>query len=516
MVYRGKPSPGCESCRARRLKCVRAKKECSGYQDPNAVRFFDQTKEVTSKARSRALAQKLDKFPPARHHSESASPPSLISVSWPNSLDDNAWSHVFTYFVGDEVNQGILAFLPELLRGGPSDGLQAIIKSLGLACVSRIHGHHEARRLSNEQYSIALRQTNKDLQDPITATADSTLAAVVLLSMYETLANLFYRRDCHASPRIAALSKAARLERIKQAKEAAHRENSRSPPSNPSPTGPWAQRSNTGSPQSMPSPASSNDGDAPSFPATCDRPAPKPAAKARHEYQPIEDFYDMVIQFNNLSIEIAAAHRRNKFHGNIAPLIDEALQLDADFGAWAMTFQAVCGYRVCRASSPISKGGTTFPTHTDEYHMYPSMRLATFWNHYRQTRMSLNEMIETMAVGMTQFMAVPQLEGVILQTITTNSRLVNDVCASVPYFFNSNPGGFGGVARLPWPLFIAAGCLHTSAYTQTWISDILDVIARCSGVHQASVMALRIRMGYYAVHGGMIPGKKSEELKLVG
>ncbi|KAJ5261408.1 hypothetical protein N7478_012003 [Penicillium angulare] len=499
MVYRGKPSPGCESCRARRLKCIRARKECSGYQDPNAVRFFDQTKEVTSKARSRALARKLDK-PPATHHSDSepGTPPSRVAVSWLNSLDDNAWSHVFTYFVGDDPNQGLLAFLPELLRGSPSDCLRAITKSLGLACVSRIHGHQEARRASNEQYSIALRQTNKDLQDPVTAKADSTLAAVVLLSL----------KDFHTSPKIAALSKAARAERIKTSQIAVRSGASRPTPNKPSQGWDWSKRSNTGSPEYMPMPASSNDGDAPSTPAAYDKTPLQPAENARYEYQPIEDFYDMLLKFNNLSIEIEATYHRNQFNANIVPLIDEALQLDTDFGAWAMTFQAVCGYRVCRASSPISKGGTTFPTHSDEYHIYPSMRLATFWNHYRQARISLNEMIETMAFGMSQFMAVPRLEGVILQAIATNNRLVNDVCASVTYFFNSAPGLFGGVARLPWPLFIAAGSIHASPYTQNWIADVLEAIARCSGVHQANVMALRIRMGLYSIQGGMIPGKK--------
>lgn len=214
MVYRGKPSAYCEPCRARRLKvwsislhdvwykqltknnqcdlrqpscsqCIRAKKECLGYQDPNALRFFDQTKDVTRKARSRTLARKLDKSPPVGTD-EPASPPSLLTtMSWPNSLEDKAWSHVFTYYVGNQANHGMLGFLPELLSARPSDGLLAIVKSLGLACISRIHSLHDARRASNEQYSIALRETNKDLQDPVTAKSDSTLAAVVLLSMYE-------------------------------------------------------------------------------------------------------------------------------------------------------------------------------------------------------------------------------------------------------------------------------------------------------------------------------------------
>ncbi|KAF2723541.1 hypothetical protein K431DRAFT_24043 [Polychaeton citri CBS 116435] len=59
MVYRGKPSAGCEPCRTSKKKCtleqpsctrcVRLKRKCSGYGNPSALRIRDETEAVTRK-----------------------------------------------------------------------------------------------------------------------------------------------------------------------------------------------------------------------------------------------------------------------------------------------------------------------------------------------------------------------------------------------------------------------------------------------------------------------------------
>ena len=60
MVYRGKPSAGCENCRKAKkrcgleqpacLRCVKLKKVCTGYRDTNALQIQDETSSVKRKA----------------------------------------------------------------------------------------------------------------------------------------------------------------------------------------------------------------------------------------------------------------------------------------------------------------------------------------------------------------------------------------------------------------------------------------------------------------------------------
>jgi hypothetical protein len=60
MVYRGKPSAGCETCRKAKKKCtlelpacfrcVKLNKQCSGYRDTTGLQIQDETLSVTRKA----------------------------------------------------------------------------------------------------------------------------------------------------------------------------------------------------------------------------------------------------------------------------------------------------------------------------------------------------------------------------------------------------------------------------------------------------------------------------------
>ncbi|KAK6435177.1 hypothetical protein LTR95_008641 [Oleoguttula sp. CCFEE 5521] len=63
MVYRGKPSAGCEQCRLAKkrctleqpacVRCVKLRKPCSGYRDTTALQIQDETVAVTRKAEGR-------------------------------------------------------------------------------------------------------------------------------------------------------------------------------------------------------------------------------------------------------------------------------------------------------------------------------------------------------------------------------------------------------------------------------------------------------------------------------
>jgi len=95
MVYRGKPSAGCETCRKAKKKCtlelpacsrcVKLNKQCSGYRDTTGLQIQDETLSVTRKAeRKNAQTSAASDPRPLRQRSETATPapnPTWIDVA---------------------------------------------------------------------------------------------------------------------------------------------------------------------------------------------------------------------------------------------------------------------------------------------------------------------------------------------------------------------------------------------------------------------------------------------------
>jgi hypothetical protein len=85
MVYRGKPSAGCENCRKAKKKCtleqpactrcVKLNKQCSGYRDTTGLQIQDETLSVTRKAERKNAQASLAITPPTpQPHSHSTTP----------------------------------------------------------------------------------------------------------------------------------------------------------------------------------------------------------------------------------------------------------------------------------------------------------------------------------------------------------------------------------------------------------------------------------------------------------
>ncbi|KAB8265439.1 hypothetical protein BDV32DRAFT_144732 [Aspergillus pseudonomiae] len=491
MVYRGKPSPGCALCRKRRLKCdqrqpscsqcLRIKKECPGYQDPRALRIYDQTTVVTAKALARAAVTRKAAQSPT---SESSKTPPLSYLSTP--IQEQAMSHIFKFYVGTSQNRGVLPYLSDLLNADPSGALQATVKAVGLACMAGIHHLPGLRRLAAEEYSKALQATNLNLQDTASATSDSTLGAVVTLSLYEIISG-------HESQMMDAWLNHARgaiklleLRGVKQFE---------------SPTGLGLFNSARLQIAMMNK----------FFRTTCYSSSTITALSnnARTLYdtnsQAIDDFYNILIMLNDLSIRIKEAYKNDGFRGNIAPLIAQALRLDADMVSWASSLGLAWQFTVASNSPSFSNGGIPVCSYDKVYHVYPSINVAVLWNHYRQARIVLHEMIRTMCLRASERQAMPQSQQIMLNSSAINKQLVKDVCDSVPHFFTSGEAGFGGVARLPWPLFVAADCTDISSNTKDWIAQILDIIATSAGVQQARILSHLIKQGHHGFN--LIPGK---------
>ncbi|PYH91599.1 hypothetical protein BO71DRAFT_359062 [Aspergillus ellipticus CBS 707.79] len=485
MVYRGKPSLGCALCRKRRLtcdqrrpscsQCLRVNQECSGYRDPGTLRICNQTTEVAVKAQGQRKSISPAKQPP---------PTTAPILPPPTSIDQRALSYIFTYYVGTIQNQGILSYLPDILNSTPSSALQATIRAVGLASLSKVP---ELRRSAAEEYGIALRATNEALRDPVSVKSDSTLGAVVLLSFYElitcnasdlmnkwknhiqgatkllelrgeeqlsshiglelfttvrlqhVISSIFFRISTHDTQRLASLSQLARTKRDEHT-------------------------------------------------------------------QHIETFYSILLQLSTLSIKVDNAHRNPDPIKNLSSLITQSLHIDTALETWATSLGPFWQYTTI--DDPRSHFGTThtyFPLHGDKYHIYHNVHIASLWNQYRQTRVVLNQMIKTMSLRLwtLENQAAPEYQRTVMQSTAVIKQMVVDICDSTPYNFTSGEVGFGGANRLMWPLFIAGNSTERGSATRAWILQTLDVIGRTTGIQQAVGMAQLLRK---TTTLSMIPG----------
>lgn len=154
------------------------------------------------------------------------------------------------------------------------------------------------------------------------------------------------------------------------------------------------------------------------------------------------------------------------------------------------------GWSFTTVQEPLSHNEhTPFYVRGDSYHFYINANLTSMWNHFRQTRIVLHEMIRVMAVKLYKLQRTAECEQTILQSVAIINQMVDDICASVRLHFTSDQVRFGGAFRLLWPLFISASIPHVDSGTKEWIAQTLAMIGKMTGVHLATIMSQLIRKG---------------------
>jgi hypothetical protein len=85
--------------------------------------------------------------------------------------------------------KGFLTYLNTLRITEDNPAINSAISALGLASLSNIEMAPGLMASARKEYATALRWTNSMLRDPSQSTADATLAAVILLGMFEVRRN---------------------------------------------------------------------------------------------------------------------------------------------------------------------------------------------------------------------------------------------------------------------------------------------------------------------------------------
>ncbi|KAJ5947267.1 hypothetical protein N7466_000282 [Penicillium verhagenii] len=476
MVYRGKPGLGCALCRQRRLacdrrrpscsQCIRIRKECTGYRDPEALRIVDQTTEVSLKVQA---------------HRKQSSPPRIPTP--PISLDDHVMSHIFNYWVGTnqaQGAQGMIWYLPALLRKDPSPALRASITALGLASIS---GRQEqpipkSSRLVVEAYGTALCAINDALKDPAMATSDSTLIAVSVLSLYEMVTSNMGKDQMHGW--MNHTLGATRMLELR-GKEQMNSDLGRYLFENlilVNAVGALLFRYSKHHSQKigMLSKLAASTQDE--------------SSRARHK------FYTIAVRVNDLVVKIDHAE---KTMGNLQYLLGEGLLLEADLESWGLSLGQDWHYTFIDGIPSPAHENSNSPTDHSRYHKYHSLDIAGIWNLYRQTRIIVNETIRTVSHCLLGLEWTYEWEYIMFQAVDTIDQLADDVLDTVGFYLNSGPSGVGAVLRLQLPLFIAAICTDKSSERYEQILGIIEMLATVTGFKQTSNLAQRLREG--CTHG---------------
>ncbi|GAB1313646.1 White-opaque regulator 1 [Madurella fahalii] len=217
MVYGGKPSRGCRTCRARRIKCdegkptckrcEKSKRECGGYRPEFEIVHRDQTGSTVRRMRNKAAAaaakqQKqrgagahsfylVQGQPAAQQQRSSPSPPPVLTVP----IAQRASCYFASNFILVPLHvganpHGFMEYLVPLIESEPAG---SALRYAYNACAFALLGNRakadgfDLARLSLKEHTLALAQTHKALGHPAMASTDATLAAVLMLCLYESI-----------------------------------------------------------------------------------------------------------------------------------------------------------------------------------------------------------------------------------------------------------------------------------------------------------------------------------------
>ncbi|KAK4180709.1 putative transcriptional regulatory protein [Triangularia setosa] len=216
MVYGGKPSRGCRTCRQRRIKCdegkptckrcEKSRRECGGYRPEFEIVHRDQTKSTVHRLRS---SQTASAPPPLASDGESSSRALVFVQEEPQSWDRDSSSpslvltiplaqRASCYFASnfilvpltERTPHGFMEYLIPLIESEPAE---SSLRYAFNACAFALLNHRnrsdsvDLTELSLKEHTLALGETYKALGHPTKATAHATLATVLLLSLYESI-----------------------------------------------------------------------------------------------------------------------------------------------------------------------------------------------------------------------------------------------------------------------------------------------------------------------------------------
>jgi len=442
--------------------------ECPGYRDPLDQNFRDESESVVKRAQKSytilsgggTTRKKVCKKPQSEVYLNTiegflmepgqAYTQSLAYMWLAQPIEDIAVSHFMaTYVPGSHFD-----YLPTMYAELSSDtALSATVYAASLATLARNSGQVDLRRSARCEYIQAILKTNVALADPITAIEDSTLVAVLLLSLFEVVAWLGSRTPdsfrTHTRGALALIKLRGRQQFF-------------------TPVGRqlFVQVASIISVHSL------------------QKKTPLP-----------QELLDLIaIAMEDLSE--CPKYRLARLTGEVAALIasidqgfltaDEvinaATRLDESYIAYADSL--VHPYLYQEIMVDVPQPGVLGSI----VHLYASPRAAGLWNSYRMTRILLNEIIYGYSL------CIPPATANVLQSgaVDNIQEMTTDICASVPQCVNSAQFVFNtglltfehrlssrrSAASMLWPLSVVRSADQASVDIRAYAKERLHYLGR--------------------------------------
>ncbi|OJJ44257.1 hypothetical protein ASPZODRAFT_72043 [Penicilliopsis zonata CBS 506.65] len=237
MVYRGKPSTGCQTCRTRRIKCdetrpsckacARVGRPCPGYRHPFDVILRDQTASVQNKnSSSRGTAAEGEAVSrvsssmvkPSRDASSAGGSEALLnvlhllssrqslSVALQPAIEDTVLSCFFNSYLyiprDPEITDGVLELIPTLYpRARSGSHLQLATLAVAFFSVFAWTGHRPFAPQAVRYYMNALTALRAALQGNLDGEHDDILTSILLLYTFEAKSSRCLLGPVISSPR---------------------------------------------------------------------------------------------------------------------------------------------------------------------------------------------------------------------------------------------------------------------------------------------------------------------------
>ncbi|KAL3465919.1 hypothetical protein BJX64DRAFT_284853 [Aspergillus heterothallicus] len=498
MVYCGKPSLGCGRCRTRRLKCdearpscsqcIRAETECLGYRNTLDLQFRDQSEEVIGKARRQGRKSASSSGPTSASKRRTTKRSNIPPLSQPETPlqypeEDLVRGYMYAHYLTPSTTGENLACMSELAKDPQNSAVNAALNAVGLAVMSNIRMAPQLLLAARREYTTALSRTNYALGDPVLSRGDDTLAAVILLGMFEVFTTTSYLYQCLLTSKRgrAQLERPEGLHLFTQLR---------------------AQIDVSRIYQERPSP-----------------PIIALLTTEAKQYRTPED--QVYVDFGTVGTKLADLCAGIKDGTIIQPteILRVALNLDAELTAIAAAVPMTWHYQT--VSVPRVEDGLPIPFTPaiwgDCYHVYSNINICSVWNNHRSARLMIHELIintvKVLERDPLYAFLVGEYRSLRAQSQHVSRQLVADIIASVPFHLGAGvDNGHDGTISTPlgniedkvssasgmalvWPLLIAANSGFASRELRRWIVAVLEKVGHSMGLNQALAMARLLREG---------------------
>ncbi|KAF2147109.1 uncharacterized protein K452DRAFT_282097 [Aplosporella prunicola CBS 121167] len=539
MVYTGKPSRGCQTCKSRRIKCDeqrptcgncrKSKRHCPGFPDEFDLLFRNENVAVVrrvNKGSESKIVVPVNSVSPASEgtlstestSTNASSAPSVASygsdssgsnevqLSDPNttllrvymclqgdklpggirpSLENQATAFFFRNFIllpqQSEAMRGFVDLIvPYYGRASEQSPVQLATHAVALSAFGNFPGRGYIATEASKTYGRALRRVGKAIADPVEAKSDEVLLSIMLFALYEAITST----NDSVNSWTKHVDGAVTIAKLRGAKEF-QSEDSRKVFQ--------AVRSMT-------------------------------LTSAIQQCIPVEDFpgegWDSIKNENAanrltaLSMDLPEIRARVRKlvtdGGSSAEKIAEAQDLmetvkkiDIRFQNWFKSLPETWSYKTVAYTHAVPDDIMNAHRWFGPVHAYEDVFTANIINDYRLARI----FVQSIILGCASILAA-ELEDYDTMMCCADASLItqqqiDDICASVPYHMDFTLQGKGieshekrkavealGGYLLVWPVFVASNVEIIPSLQRSWLHGRLLYIGREFGLNQAQMLAM--------------------------